>query len=129
MADITAEIDLDSVIDRLLEGELASPKERKDLFLFSSWFFETSFSSFFWAVWMILSHSLLFFLFLGGMGAWYFMTICFDGSVLLHLMMWKTMHAGRVFFSLVQSPLPRNLFHMESLKPSMSLPHHVLFLC
>ena len=27
MADITAEIDLDSVIDRLLEGELASPKK------------------------------------------------------------------------------------------------------
>ena len=28
MADITAEIDLDSVIDRLLEGELASPKKK-----------------------------------------------------------------------------------------------------
>jgi hypothetical protein len=32
MADITAEIDLDSVIDRLLEGELASPKKETKYF-------------------------------------------------------------------------------------------------
>ena len=32
MADITAEIDLDSVIDRLLEGELASPKNKPFIF-------------------------------------------------------------------------------------------------
>ena len=37
MADITAEIDLDSVIDRLLEGELASPKKKN---MFPSWLFE-----------------------------------------------------------------------------------------
>ena len=37
MADITAEIDLDSVIDRLLEGELASPKKEN---MFPSWLFE-----------------------------------------------------------------------------------------
>lgn len=34
MADIIPEIDLDSVIDRLLEGELASPKQKT--FFFSS---------------------------------------------------------------------------------------------
>ena len=38
MADITAEIDLDSVIDRLLEGELASAKKEN---MFPSWLFET----------------------------------------------------------------------------------------
>lgn len=37
MADITAEIDLDSVIDRLLEGELASPKKEN---MFPSRLFE-----------------------------------------------------------------------------------------
>ena len=56
MADITAEIDLDSVIDRLLEGELASPKKEN---MFPSWLFEM-----FFAVWAFLSFFIIYLFFL-----------------------------------------------------------------
>ena len=82
MADITAEIDLDSVIDRLLEGELASPKKEN---MFPSRLFEMFLRSEFWA----LSSSLLLFFFL------FFVVIGTIGVLapfMLHLMMRETTH-------------------------------------
>ena len=60
MADITAEIDLDSVIDRLLEGEPASPKKENT---FPSWLFEMFLQSGFFL--HPYFFSLLFFCYLG----------------------------------------------------------------
>jgi hypothetical protein len=86
MADITAEIDLDSVIDRLLEGELASPKKRK--YISSSWPFEM----FLWSG-FFLSLSLLFFFVI-----WDLETMGVLALFMLHLMMWGTTHFMWFFF-------------------------------
>ena len=64
MADITAEIDLDSVIDRLLEGELASPKTEN---MFPSRHFEMFLQSGFLLFFIFL---LLYFSFICHVGRW-----------------------------------------------------------
>jgi hypothetical protein len=64
MADITAEIDLDSVIDRLLEGELASPKKEN---MFLSWLFEMFLRS---ALSFFLHPYFFFFTFFLSLGRW-----------------------------------------------------------
>ena len=84
MADITAEIDLDSVIDRLLEGELASPKKEN---LFPSWLFEMFLrSEFFLSSSLLLFFTLFVIWDLGDDGR--------AGSIhfALHLMMRETTH-------------------------------------
>lgn len=74
MADITAEIDLDSVIDRLLEGELASPKKEN---MFPSWLFEMFLRSGFFILHPYF-FSLLFFVFwdLNTMGVLALLMLC-----------------------------------------------------
>ena len=71
MADIIPEIDLDSVIDRLLEGELASPKQKTFFFSFLFGFLSMTIT---W-----LNGLFYCLLFLVGCGAWAFVTIALIG--------------------------------------------------
>jgi hypothetical protein len=105
MADITAEIDLDSVIDRLLEGELALPKKEN---MFLSWLFEICF--FFLSFFLHPSSFFLYFFFVIG-------TMGVLAPFVLHLMMRETTLSWGSFDAIATQLLSQGR-PMESLKPS-----------
>ena len=97
MADITAEIDLDSVIDRLLEGELASPKKEN---MFPSRLFELFlWSGIFLSFFILTSFFLYFFFIIGTMGVTGSIHVASDDA------------GDYAFRGVILTPLPRNFFH------------------